>query len=108
MVSNVALTGLAAELAAREECGRPIRVGLIGSGEMGTDIVSRTSMMAGIEVAAIADLRVDRASRAVEIARRDSAHSQIVTSTEALNSAIESGKVGIVDDAPQAHGERPC
>ena len=99
MGSNVALTGLAADLAAREECGRPIRVGLIGSGEMGTDIVSRASMMAGIDVAAIADLRVDRASRAVEIAFRESGHSQIVTSTDALNAAIEGGKVGIVDDA---------
>ena len=99
MVSNVALTGLAADLAARAESGRPIRIGLIGSGEMGTDIVSRASMMDGVDVAAVADIRVECASRAVEIACREPGHSQIVATTDALNSAIEDGKVGIVDDA---------
>ena len=35
-------TGLAADLARRlDDTGRPIRVGLIGSGEMGTDIVTQ-------------------------------------------------------------------
>ena len=99
MVSNVALTGLAADLAARAESGRPIRIGLIGAGEMGTDIVTRAFMMDGVAVAAIADIRADCASKAVETARRESGHSQIVTSTDALNAAIEGGKVGIVDDA---------
>ena len=99
MVSNVASTGLAAELAARAESDRPIRIGLIGSGVMGTDIVTRTSMMVGVDVAAVADICVERASRAVEIARREPGHSQVVTTTDALNAAIEGGKVGIVDDA---------
>ena len=40
MPTNVALTGLARDLAARAEGGKPIRIGLVGAGEMGTDIVS--------------------------------------------------------------------
>ena len=99
MVSNVASTGLVAELAARAESDRPIRIGLIGSGVMGTDIVTRTSMMDGVDIAAVADIFIDRASRAVEIARREPGHSQVVTTTDALNAAIEGGKVGIVEDA---------
>ena len=99
MVSNVASTGLVAELAARAESDRPIRIGLIGSGVMGTDIVTRTSMMDGVDIAAVADIFIERASRAVEIARREPGHSQVVTTTDALNAAIEGGKVGIVDDA---------
>ncbi len=99
MVSNVASTGLGAELAARAESDRPIRIGLIGSGVMGTDVVTRTSMMDGVDIAAVADICVERASEAVEIARREPGHSHVVTTTDALNTAIEGGKVGVVDDA---------
>ncbi|MEK1887898.1 MAG: homoserine dehydrogenase, partial [Phyllobacterium sp.] len=45
MASNVALTGLARDMQARADAGRPIRIGLIGSGEMGTDIVTRVAHM---------------------------------------------------------------
>lgn len=45
MPTNVALTGLARDLAARAETGKPIRIGLVGAGEMGTDIVSRAAHM---------------------------------------------------------------
>jgi predicted homoserine dehydrogenase-like protein len=40
-LTNVHLTGLARDLAARADEGRPIRVGVIGSGEMGTDLVTQ-------------------------------------------------------------------
>lgn len=58
MATNVALTGLARDMQARADSGRPIRIGLIGSGEMGTDIVTRVAHMPGIEVGAISELRV--------------------------------------------------
>ena len=48
MATNVHLTGLARDLAAREEAGKPIRIGVIGSGEMGTDLVTQGSLMQGI------------------------------------------------------------
>ena len=53
MITNVHLTGLARELAQRAASGKPIRVGVIGSGEMGTDLVTQGSLMRGIEVVAI-------------------------------------------------------
>ncbi|AGI74221.1 hypothetical protein OA238_c43250 [Octadecabacter arcticus 238] len=99
MMSNVALTGLAKELEARAESGKPIRIGLIGSGEMGTDIVTRASLMSGIEVAAIADVRVENATKAVEIAFGGEGYSKEAQTTDGLNAAIESGKVGVVNDA---------
>ena len=55
MPTNVALTGLAKDLAARQAAGKPIRIGLAGSGEMGTDIVTRVAHMQGIEVGAVVD-----------------------------------------------------
>ena len=99
MPSNVALTGLAKELQARAESGKPIRIGLIGSGEMGTDIVTRASLMSGINVAAIADVKVENATKAVEIAFGDQGFSTVAHTTDGLNAVIEDGKVGVVNDA---------
>lgn len=99
MSSNVALTGLAKELEARAESGKPIRIGLIGSGEMGTDIVTRASLMSGIEVAAIADVRVENATKAVDIAFGEEGFATVAQTTDGLNAAIEGGKVGVVNDA---------
>ncbi len=99
MTSNIALTGLARDLRRRAETGSPIRIGLIGCGEMGTDIVTRAAMMDGIEVAAIADIRPQAAQRAVEIARREAGHSKDAATTDALNAVIESGRTAIAGDA---------
>ncbi|MCY6383025.1 NAD(P)H-dependent oxidoreductase [Hoeflea prorocentri] len=99
MASNVALTGLASELQARSKDSAPIRIGLIGCGEMGTDIVARASLMDGIEVSAIADIRPDAAEDAVQTAFQEDGHARHASTTDDLNAAIESGKVGIVDDA---------
>lgn len=98
MASNIALSGLAKDLAARSEQGKPVRIGLIGSGEMGTDIVTRAAMMDGVEVAAISEINVPNAHKAVEIARQEAGHSQDVGSTNALNAAIESGKCAVTDN----------
>ena len=46
---------LAEALDARERAGRPVRVGLVGAGQMGTDILVQTALMRGIEVVAAAD-----------------------------------------------------
>lgn len=99
MASNVSPTGLARELEARAGEGSPIRIGLIGCGEMGTDIVTRASLMSGIEVAAISDIRTDNAVKAVDVAFQEQGHSKTVSSTTELNAAIENGKIGIVEDS---------
>jgi predicted homoserine dehydrogenase-like protein len=45
----------------REAAGKPIRVGLIGAGQMGTEIVAQIGEMVGMDVAVIVDLSEDRA-----------------------------------------------
>ena len=99
MPSNVALTGLAKDLFERAESGRPVRIGLIGSGEMGTDIVTRTRMMDGVEVAAISEINVSAAHRAVEIASGERGHSADAATSDAVNTSIEDGKTAITDNA---------
>lgn len=98
MSSNIALTGLAKDLAARAASGKPVRIGLIGSGEMGTDIVTRAAMMDGVEVAAISELNIPNAHRAVSISHQEDGHSADAATTDAINAAIESGKTAITDN----------
>ncbi|MEO9825203.1 MAG: homoserine dehydrogenase [Paracoccaceae bacterium] len=99
MPSNVALTGLARELRHRSDSGKPIRIGLIGAGEMGTDIVTRAAMMDGVDVAAITDLNPAAGHRSVDIAHQESGHAGDAASGDEVNAVIESGKTAITDNA---------
>ena len=99
MPSNIELKGLARDLQARADAGKPVRIGLVGSGEMGTDIVTRAHLMDGIEVAAIADLRPEAAHSAVEIACQEAGHSADASSAGTLNGIIERGKTAVANDA---------
>ncbi|MEM1385988.1 MAG: homoserine dehydrogenase [Pseudomonadota bacterium] len=99
MASNISLTGLAKDLAQRQATGSPIRIGLIGCGEMGTDIVTRTGMMDGIDVAAISEINPAAAHKAVEIALRDTGGSEDAASRDQLNKVVEQGKTAVTDRA---------
>jgi predicted homoserine dehydrogenase-like protein len=99
MPSNVAPTGLARDLSARAESGRPIRIGLIGAGEMGTDIVSRVAHMRGIEIGAISELNPQAAQRAVTIAYGDPDRAQAANTADAVNAAIEAGRIALASSA---------
>ena len=52
------MIGLNEELAAREATGHPVKIGLIGAGQMGVDVVAQVKMMQGIDVVAV-DLASD-------------------------------------------------
>ncbi len=99
MATNVSLTGLAKDLAERADGGKPIRIGLVGSGEMGTDVVTRVAHMQGIEIAAIANLDIDAARKAVEIAHGEGNFCAATSSIPAMTKTIESGKIAVTDDA---------
>lgn len=95
MTAKIALTGLARDLAARADAGKPIRVGVIGSGEMGTDLVTQMSLMKGVEMAAIATRRPHTALAAMTIAYGDDSHGRVVDTPSAATSAIEQGKIAV-------------
>jgi predicted homoserine dehydrogenase-like protein len=94
-ISNVHLTGLARDLAARAEANNPIRVGVIGSGEMGTDLVTQGALMRGIEVCAIATRRPHTAREAMVIAFGDESAAVEADSPAKATAAIEAGKIAI-------------
>ena len=99
MTINISPTGLARDLRERGKSGKPIRIGLIGSGEMGTDIVTRVAHMDGIEIGAIAELNLPNAAKAVDIAYQEKGHSAEAGNAGALTKAMESGKIAVTSDA---------
>jgi predicted homoserine dehydrogenase-like protein len=94
-LANVHLTGLARDLARRADEGRPIRVGVIGSGEMGTDLVTQGMLMRGIEIAAIATRRPHTAIEATAIAYGDTSHAVEADTQSKVTAAIEAGKLAV-------------
>jgi predicted homoserine dehydrogenase-like protein len=98
MPTNVALTGLAKDLATRAASGVPIRIGLVGAGEMGTDIVSRVAHMQGIAIGAISELKQGAARKSVEIAYGTGDRVQQVATADAANAAMEKGKIAVTDN----------
>ncbi len=94
------MTGLATDLVRRHEReGRPIRVGLIGSGEMGTDIVTQCDQMPGITVAAIAEINIDAAKKALRIAGRAPESFAVADTASAFDRALKAGQTAITGDA---------
>lgn len=98
MASNVALSGLAKDLEHRKDNGTPIRIGLVGTGEMGTDIIARTAMMDGIDVAAVMDVKSKAAHQAIAIARRRDDCSLDANSVDKLDAAMERGLTAVASD----------
>ncbi|MFK4823681.1 NAD(P)H-dependent oxidoreductase [Paenochrobactrum sp. BZR 588] len=95
MATNVELIGLARDMQARADTGKPVRIGLIGCGEMGTDIVTAVARMPGLKVGAISTLTLSNALRAVDIAYQESGHAREVTTLDDLNAAMEAGKIAV-------------
>ncbi len=84
-------------LAQRAEAENPVRVGLVGAGEMGTDIVTQVWLMRGIEISVLAVLRAEDARKAIEIAGGTTESAVVCKSEKAVAKAVESGRIAIVE-----------
>lgn len=98
MATNVALVGLARDLHERAQTSKPIRIGLIGAGEMGTDIVTQVARMPGIEVGALSARRLPNTFKAVRTAYGDDDNAREAETESAMTAAIESGKIAVTGD----------
>lgn len=85
------MLGLNYELEQRESSGTPVRIGLIGAGQMGTDVVAETKMMKGLQVVVCADIDLERAIAAYEIGRLGGEVVVVHTPQEA-DAAVAAGK----------------
>ncbi len=98
MPTNVALVGLAKDLQKREEEGNPVRIGIVGAGEMGTDLVARIAHMSGVRVGAISTLNIENARNAVDIAYRQEGQWQEVSTPGGIADAQKAGKIPVFCD----------
>jgi predicted homoserine dehydrogenase-like protein len=97
-MTNIALTGIARDLAAHAQKGKPIRIGVIGSGEMGTDLVTQCMLMPGLDLSVIATRRPQTAIAAVKIAYGDTDRAREVATPSQVSAAIEAGQTAITTD----------
>lgn len=79
-------------LSLREE----IRVAVIGCGKRGRALAYQVHLTPGMQPVALADLRIEKAIESAQLLKRDY---EIVKSVDALNRAIERGRLAITDRA---------
>ena len=58
------------KLEQREKEGQPVKVGLIGAGQMGQEIIAMVGEMVGMEIAAVVDLTADRACKGYAFSKK--------------------------------------
>ena len=85
-------------LAQRAAEGRPIRVGIIGTGKFGAGLVAQISQMKGIETSVIADINLAHAKHAYTSSGVAESDIQIAETANAIDDAIQRGQPTIVPD----------
>lgn len=87
------------KLLEREQNNDPIKVGVIGAGQMGSGMIAQISTIPGMIVAAISDINLDNAKRAAEAYNASATQKvNILTSTD-FKEVIHSDKVEVIVDA---------
>ena len=74
-----------------------MKIGLIGTGQMGTDVVAETNMMKGVKVVVTADIDIERAIAAYRIAGIECEIVMAETAEDA-DEAVAAGKRVAVHD----------
>src|SRR5437868_5471734 len=93
---------LAAELEQRQREQRPIRVGVVGVGQMGAGLIAQIGQMQGMDVVAAADIDMSRATdafRAIGVNDDDIVTLSDSASQQQANLAIQAGKRVVTTNA---------
>ena len=93
-------------LSLREKAGKRIRVGLVGVGQMGTDIVVQIAQMQGIEIVVAVDMRPERVETASKMAGDASRRPLVCSSAADASRAITQGRLAVVT-APELACQAP-
>jgi predicted homoserine dehydrogenase-like protein len=97
MIATVA--PLLAEIERWVERNGPITIGLAGAGQMGTDILVQVSLMRGLRIGAIADIRPECVFEAARMAGLGAQDMVTAASASAIDGAIEDGRLALAEDA---------
>jgi predicted homoserine dehydrogenase-like protein len=97
-LASIFSVGLAAEIGARAKTHGVLTIGLAGAGQMGTDIVVQLSLMPGVRLGAISEIRGDAAREAALMAGRDAGDIVPASTASEIDRAIEGGKLALTED----------
>ncbi|WP_277065527.1 NAD(P)H-dependent oxidoreductase [Propionibacterium acidifaciens] len=87
----------------QQELGRPVRVGVVGAGQMGSGLIASIERAPGLAVVAVADIVIDKAVSALRNAGREDV---VVADTDlaAAEQAIRDGRAAVVSDGLRMPG----
>ncbi|WP_322792566.1 NAD(P)H-dependent oxidoreductase [Bellilinea sp.] len=91
------MIGLYKDLEDLGASGKSVRIGLIGAGQMGTDVVAQTTMMKGVKVVISADIDINRAKESYRIGRVSDEVVEVFNPAEA-DAVVQSGKRAVTND----------
>lgn len=87
------------KMLAREEAGNPIKVGVVGAGQMGHGMIAQISTIPGMIVTGISDLNIDNANKAAEAFNASSKEQVDILTTTDFNDVINSENVEVIVEA---------
>ncbi len=96
-MTTIARVGLAAEIDALAEGKGPLVIGLAGAGQMGTDIVVELSLMSGVRLGALSEVRMDAARAAAVMAGHQDGDIVSASTANDIDRAIETGKLALTE-----------
>ncbi|MGD9803761.1 MAG: NAD(P)H-dependent oxidoreductase [Hyphomicrobiaceae bacterium] len=87
---------LAEALELRERQGQPVKVGIVGAGQMGTDLLVQIALMPGVEVVVHCDSKPERIEFGCEISGSRCRKPEVVASQADVSRAIARGRIAAV------------
>ena len=82
-----------------KQIGRPVRVGVVGAGQMGSGLIAQIERAPGMEVSVVADIAVERGVAAYEKAGRQNI--QVETDLAKAAELVEAGRPVVIADGLQ-------
>jgi len=82
-----------------EENDEPLMVGVVGAGTFGSQIISQICQIRGMRVSAVADLRPERAKRALNLGGVEDEWILSSETSEDVDKAIDTGKSAVLESA---------
>lgn len=87
------------QLLEREKQGNPIKVGVIGAGQMGTGMIAQIATIPGMSVTGVSDIRLEAAQKAADAYHASSTNPNKVLTVTDYKEVIYSEEVEVVVDA---------
>ncbi|MFW6001222.1 MAG: hypothetical protein ACOCQE_02525 [Halanaerobium sp.] len=78
--------------------GEFVSIGLVGAGQMGTDIVSQVAEMEGVRVPVVADIDLDRAKKSYQLSGVENSDIYQSSNKSEIEEHIAKGKSVVTED----------